>query len=454
MGTNPVTKRRELRVPCFGFLPNKVRNHFIAMVGELVGTFLFLFFAFAATQVANAAAAAANANGNGAQTSNGGISQSPNASTLLYISLAFGFSLAVNAWVFFRITGGLFNPAVTLALALIGAVPWIRAGLVFIAQIVGSIAASAVVSGLFPGPLNVATNLGGGTTIVQGLFIEMFLTALLVFTILMLAAEKHKGTFLAPVGIGLSLFVAEMAGVYYTGGSLNPARSFGVNVILGYFPGYHWIYWLGPFLGALLAVGFYRFVKMLEYETANPGQDFNEKEAEVFEFDEENAATGADVSRPTVGVASPQLGADEDALRSIGSRDSAASPLALGPSSSPVVQGQVPTTLSGPNGNGSGRVAPLAPTVSPTGPSALSLDKTRAPDASYRDGPAAEAGAQVPRIGGDYRVPGHISVPGPPMNSPIAGAGSAGRDARFADEDPIDSFYDAFKNGDDEKPSK
>ncbi|KAK0996828.1 Aquaporin-1 [Friedmanniomyces endolithicus] len=410
MGTNPVTKRRELRVPCFGFLPNKVRNHFIAMVGELVGTFLFLFFAFAATQVANAAAAAANANGNGAQTSNGGISQSPNASTLLYISLAFGFSLAVNAWVFFRITGGLFNPAVTLALALIGAVPWIRAGLVFIAQILGSIAASAVVSGLFPGSLNVATNLGGGTTIVQGLFIEMFLTAMLVFTILMLAAEKHKGTFLAPIGIGLSLFVAEMAGVYYTGGSLNPARSFGVNVILGHFPGYHWIYWLGPCLGALLAVGFYRFVKMLEYETANPGQDFNEKEAEVFEFDEDNAATGADVSRPTVGVASPQLGADENALRSIGSHDSAASP--LGPSGSPVVHDQVPTTLSGPNGNGAGRVATLAPTASTAGPSALSLNKTRAPDASYRDGPAAEAGAQVPRIGGDYRVSGASTLGG------------------------------------------
>jgi aquaporin related protein len=47
-----------------------------------------------------------------------------------------------------------------------------------------------------------------------------------------------------------------------------------------------------------MAVGFYRFVKLLEYETANPGQDFNEHEAEVFEFDEENAATGADVIRP------------------------------------------------------------------------------------------------------------------------------------------------------------
>ncbi|KAK6425951.1 Aquaporin-1, partial [Oleoguttula sp. CCFEE 5521] len=146
--------------------------------------------------------------------------------------------------------------------------------------------------------------------------IEMFLTAELVFTIFMLAAEKHKGTFLAPVGIGLSLFIAELSGVYFTGGksylssistpqsnilpgSLNPARSFGPCVVLHTFPGYHWIYWLGPALGAILAVLFYRFVKAMEYETANPGQDFNDQEAGVFEFDEENDATAADVARPT-----------------------------------------------------------------------------------------------------------------------------------------------------------
>lgn len=46
----------------------------------------------------------------------------------------------------------------------------------------------------------------------------MFLTAELVFTIFMLAAEKHKGTFIAPVGIGLALFIAELSGVYFTGG--------------------------------------------------------------------------------------------------------------------------------------------------------------------------------------------------------------------------------------------
>ncbi|KAK4495449.1 hypothetical protein PRZ48_013780 [Zasmidium cellare] len=286
--------KNELRVPFLGFIPNKPRNHLVAMIGEFIGTFLFLFFAFSATQVANAAAA-------GAGTSGGSLTQVPNTSVLLYISLAFGFSLAVNAWVFFRISGGLFNPAVTLGMALIGAVGWLRALLVFIAQILGSMAASGVVSALFPGPMAVSTTLSSGTSVARGLFIEMFLTAQLVFTIFMLAAEKHKGTFIAPIGIGLSLFIAELSGVFFTGGSLNPARSFGPCVVLHSFPGYHWIYWLGPALGALIAVGFYRLVKVLEYETANPGQDFNEHEAENFEFDEENAATGKDVARPPPG---------------------------------------------------------------------------------------------------------------------------------------------------------
>lgn len=97
----------------------------------------------------------------------------------------------------------------------------------------------------------------------------MFLTAQLVFTIFMLATEKHEGSFIAPVGIGLSLFVAELMGVFYTGGSVNPARSFGPAVVSRSFHSYHWIYWVGPSLGALLASGFYMFVKALEYETVN-----------------------------------------------------------------------------------------------------------------------------------------------------------------------------------------
>ncbi|EKG20443.1 Major intrinsic protein [Macrophomina phaseolina MS6] len=276
----PATRDRRLRG--IGWMPNKVRNHFIAMLGEFVGTFMFLFFAFSATQVANTTP------GSGA----------PNTTNMLYIALAFGFSLAVNAWVFFRISGGLFNPAVTLGMCLIGAIGWVRGGLILVTQIIGGIAAAGIVSALFPGTMNVRTTLSDNTSITRGLFIEMFLTAMLVFTVFMLAAEKHKSTFLAPIGIGLALFIAEMSGVYFTGGSLNPARSFGPDVILHNFNGYHWIYWVGPGLGSLLAVVMYRLIKTLEYETANPGQDFDENEAAAFQ-PSDDAGTREEVRRPT-----------------------------------------------------------------------------------------------------------------------------------------------------------
>lgn len=68
---------------------------------------MFLFMAFAATQVANAGAP---------QTADASLTQTPDSSNLLFISLAFGFSLAVNAWAFFRISGGLFNPVVSVYL--------------------------------------------------------------------------------------------------------------------------------------------------------------------------------------------------------------------------------------------------------------------------------------------------------------------------------------------------
>jgi aquaporin related protein len=102
----------------------------------------------------------------------------------------------------------------------------------------------------------------------------------------MLAKEKHKATFIAPVGIGLALFIAELAGVYYTGGSLNPARSFGPAVVTGSFGTEHWIYWFGPAFGSLLAVGFYKLILKLDYEVGNPGQDEDseEKAEEVAEL--------------------------------------------------------------------------------------------------------------------------------------------------------------------------
>ncbi|KAF2494065.1 aquaporin-like protein [Lophium mytilinum] len=266
-GGRPPSAEAILRIPWTAWMNSRLKNHFVAFIGEFVGTTMFLFFAFAGTQVANIGS------GNGAGNTTTGGDTGFNVQVLLYISVVFGFSLMVNVWVFFRISGGLFNPAVSLAMLMTKAMSMTRCTILVVAQLAGSIFASYLVSVMFPTPLNVRTTLSTDTSIARGIFIEAVLTAELVFTIFMLAKEKHRATFIAPVGIGLALFVAELVGVFYTGGSLNPARSFGPCVVTGIFDKEHWIYWVGPGIGAVIAVAFYKVIKVLEYEMANPGQD-------------------------------------------------------------------------------------------------------------------------------------------------------------------------------------
>lgn len=71
----------------------------------------------------------------------------------------------------------------TLGFVLIGAMPPMKAALLAISQIIGGIAASGVVSAILPGDLLLDTTLGGGTSVAQGFFIEMFLTIELILTI-------------------------------------------------------------------------------------------------------------------------------------------------------------------------------------------------------------------------------------------------------------------------------
>ncbi|SYW76061.1 uncharacterized protein UHO2_03790 [Ustilago hordei] len=216
----------------------EIKNNIIAFVSEFVGTVLFLFFAFGiATQAANARSSTQH---NGDATS---LSQNapPDTNALLFSSLGFGFSLAL-----LHLT---------------------------IAQFAGGIAAAALTTGILPGNINARTTLANGTNIAQGFWLEFFLTCQLILAIFLLAAEKHRGTFLAPVGIGLALFLAELLGTNYTGGSLNPARTLGPNVVLGLFESYDWIYFIAPYAAAVVTAGFYQGLKYFQYESANIGQD-------------------------------------------------------------------------------------------------------------------------------------------------------------------------------------
>lgn len=249
-----------------------IKLDLIAMVGEFVGTVLFLLFGLGGVQAVQASLASTQSNTSSMSGTTPTGSDAERLLSYYYISASFGLSLFAIASIFYRFTGSIFNPNVSIALCIVGAVKPVRCVLVIIAQLVGAIVASAILDGLTTGPLLVNVSLGAGTSRTQGLFIEMFTTATLVLSILMLAAEKHSMTPMAPLGFGFTLFVVMLFSTQFTGGAVNTARAFGPAVIAG-FTNYHWIYWVGPTLGSLLATAFYVFLKWAHYWDITPGQD-------------------------------------------------------------------------------------------------------------------------------------------------------------------------------------
>jgi aquaporin related protein len=168
---------------------------------------------------------------------------------------------------------------ITLALLLTGSNGLLQSLFLLLAQIAGSIAASALALGLFQTVLPVRTTLTNGVSIPCGLLIEAILMTELTFVILMLANDKHRATFIAPLGIGFALFVGELVGVYWTGGSLNPTRSFGPNVVSWRWETTHWIYWVGPMIGSIIAAIIYKTLKRFEMNMSHPNQDVGDENA-------------------------------------------------------------------------------------------------------------------------------------------------------------------------------
>ena len=155
----------------------------------------------------------------------------------------------------------------------------------------------------------------------------------------------------------------------------------------------------------MLAVGFYKLIKVLEYETANPGQDFNDKEAEVFQVDEDTAATAEDVARPNVAIGRSEYIADEEGIhRSHDIRDGAgAKP------KRPANYGNLSTVTESGNDATGGRYDGTDAeklehhsSGSQTRVSGERHDETYLPHETYRAGSDLENGD----LGGTYRVSG------------------------------------------------
>jgi MIP family channel proteins len=218
-----------------------------AYLAELIGTFLLVFFVTSVVVLFVST---------GEQASFG--------SDFAVIGLVHAFLLFGLIVMFGVVSGGHFNPAVTLAAWAIKRISSIDALIYTLAQLIGGVLGAFLCKGLLLdegraanyGATTVSSLLGGSF---QGMIIEAIGTFCLVLVILAAVFSRKSFKEWAPLAIGTTLGFIVMVGGPLDGGSFNPARWFGPALVSGEW-GDVWPYLLGPIVGALLAAGVFKFV--------------------------------------------------------------------------------------------------------------------------------------------------------------------------------------------------
>ncbi|GAA0516020.1 aquaporin Z [Pigmentiphaga sp. GD03639] len=192
------------------------------------------------------------------------------------VALAFGLTVVTMAYAVGHISGGHFNPAVTVGLVAGGRFPAKDAIPYIIAQVVGAIAAGGVLYLIASGKAGFDASAGfasngygehspGGYTLAAAIVCELVLTAFFLIVIHG-ATDKRAPAGMAPLAIGLTLTLIHLISIPVTNTSVNPARSTGVAVFQGSWALEQlWVFWLVPLIGGAIGGLIYRH--LLEKET-------------------------------------------------------------------------------------------------------------------------------------------------------------------------------------------
>ncbi|HUF96373.1 MAG TPA: aquaporin [Acidimicrobiia bacterium] len=172
---------------------------------------------------------------------------------IVAIAFAFGLSLLAGIWVLGHVSGAHFNPAVTLGMLLDGRISLSDSIGYWVSQFAGGTMASLLVAGASSTDI-VAVTRTTFDDLSTGILVEIALTAIFVWVVM--AAVRSGGT-AASTAIALSLVSVHLAGIPFSGTSVNPARSFGPALVSGRFDDL-WVYIVFPLVGALVAFGLYR----------------------------------------------------------------------------------------------------------------------------------------------------------------------------------------------------
>ena len=187
------------------------------------------------------------------------------------VSLAFGLTVLTMAFAIGHISGCHLNPAVSIGLWAGGRFPAAKLVPYIVAQILGAVAAGAVLYTIASGAPGFDVSKGfasngygahspGGYSMTAALVTEVVMTMFFLIVILG-ATDKRAPAGFAPIAIGLALTLIHLISIPVTNTSVNPARSTGVAVFVGdWAVGQLWLFWVAPIVGALLGAAAYKFI--------------------------------------------------------------------------------------------------------------------------------------------------------------------------------------------------
>ncbi len=185
---------------------------------------------------------------------------------LIGVALAHGLAIGLMVTAFGHISGGHFNPAITLGFVVTRRISTALAGVYWLAQFAGASVAALLLWWIFPkeavdparlGAPLLHPSIGSGA----GLVLEAIMTAFLVLAVFATAVDD-RGAFKAVAGFGIGLVITMdvLAGGPLTGAAMNPSRAFGPELVHNVWESYTWIYYVGPAAGAVFAALLYEML--------------------------------------------------------------------------------------------------------------------------------------------------------------------------------------------------
>ena len=195
-------------------------------------------------------------------------------SNLVAIALAHGLAIGLLVAAAGHVSGGVYNPAITCGLAIARK---LSPGLIvpyIVAQLLGATVAALCLKAVFPKEMIAKVNLGvpaiGAGIPTSGAFLaEIIMTFFLMFVIYGTAVDERGPRAIAALAIGLTITMDIFVGGGATGAVMNPARSFGPELVANSWQNW-WLWWLAPIIGAVLAAGLYAYVLQVRSATPRP----------------------------------------------------------------------------------------------------------------------------------------------------------------------------------------